>query len=59
MTLNVSMFLRKTLTVDGHSDLLLLGVFPAGDAAGVEASVGALQLRDGQDVVEQHVRSVL
>lgn len=54
----VRQFQRKTLTKDRDIDSLLFGFLPTGHAAGVQASVGAQQLRDGQNIVEQHVCSV-
>lgn len=51
-------FQRKTLTKDSDSDFLLFGIFPTRHPACVEASVRTLELRDGQNIVEQHVRSM-
>lgn len=51
-------FQRKTLTIDSNRDILLFGIFTTADAARVQALVWTLELRDGQNIVEQHVRSV-
>ena len=51
-------FQRKTLTEDSDGDFLLFGIFPARHPACVEASVWTLELGDGQNIVEQHVRSM-
>lgn len=48
----------RKLTVDRHGDRLLFVLLAAGDVAGVVASVGALERRDGQDAVEQYVHSM-
>ena len=58
MNLHVSTFQRETLTEDSDGDFLLFGILPAGDAACVEAAVRTLELRGGQNIVEQHVRSM-
>lgn len=49
---------RSTLTVDSNQDVLFFGILATADAACVQASVWALELRDGQNIVEQHVRSM-
>lgn len=46
------------LTIDSDSGFHLFGIFTAGDAACVETSVWTLELWDGQNIVEQHVRLV-
>lgn len=58
INLNVKEFQKKTLTIDSNRDFLLFDIFTTADAACVQASVWLLELRDGQNIVEQHVRSV-
>lgn len=48
----------RSLTVHHHRHVLLHELVSAADAAFVQAVVGALKGRDGQDVVEQNVGSM-
>lgn len=50
---------NEGFTVDCDHGLLLFALLAAGDTACVEAAVRPPELRDGQDVVEQHVHRVL
>lgn len=52
--LNVGMGQRRKLTMDSNIDLFVLALITTGDAARVAASVWTLELRDGQNTVEQH-----